>query len=499
MYNEKEESIGISCKVNNISIKHQRISSLYNQCNFKEEKKEKFIEEYKKLNNNWYNKIKDKTNYCNINKEEKNVMFIDFNNLVKKYLKQIKNIKCYYDFLISYEKIFVIKYDNKKQQITIINYLNINDAKKISKIEVDNNYINLEFDNKIKIKMRLHTASKSITKSLSLKYDTKIVNTEKIFSEKVFNLQNKKDPNEYKSVLRYPGGKSKAIKILEKYVPLNIDELYSPFIGGGSFELYMIGKNNLKVYTNDKFKPLYIFWNSLKNNKKELVNKVKEIHPITKESFNNYKEKIKDDSLSDLDMGSYYFAINRSSFSGSTTSGGFSKQSGEGRFNLSCINKLDSVNLKKIEFSNKDFVDFIKTIPKDKFIFLDPPYYLGNKSKLYGNSGNLHENFNHNKLKELLSKKDMWLLCYNDCEYIKKEYSSYKIIDAEWSYGMNKSKKSSEIIILSKKLEKLLDNKNSSEYILIEELENIDINIELDKNFKKSKKSKSKNKIKNNN
>jgi hypothetical protein len=146
LYKEKEKSIGISCKVNNISIKHQRISSLCNQCNIKEEKKQKFIVEHKKLNDNWFNKIKDKINYCNIDKEEKNTMFIEFNNLVKKYLKQIKNVKYYYDFLISYNKIFVIKYDSKKKQVVVLNYLNVNEPKKTSKIEVNNNYINLEFD-----------------------------------------------------------------------------------------------------------------------------------------------------------------------------------------------------------------------------------------------------------------------------------------------------------------------------------------------------------------
>ena len=38
----------------------------------------------------------------------------------------------------------------------------------------------------------------------------------------------------------------------------------------------------------------------------------------------------------------------------------------------------------------------------------------------------------------------------NYCEYIKNLYKDYLIIDVNWSYGMNKSKASSEIIIISK-------------------------------------------------
>ena len=41
-------------------------------------------------------------------------------------------------------------------------------------------------------------------------------------------------------------------------------------------------------------------------------------------------------------------------------------------------------------------------------------------------------------------------MTYNNCDYIRNLYKDYIIIDANWSYGMNASKKSSEIIIISK-------------------------------------------------
>lgn len=72
------------------------------------------------------------------------------------------------------------------------------------------------------------------------------------------------------------------------------------------------------------------------------------------------------------------------------------------------------------------------------------------QSKLYGNNGDMHENFNHDLLYNLIKTKNNWLITYNNCEYIKNLYKDYLIIDVIWSYGMNKSKSSSEIIILSK-------------------------------------------------
>ena len=80
--------------------------------------------------------------------------------------------------------------------------------------------------------------------------------------------------------------------------------------------------------------------------------------------------------------------------------------------------------------------------------FLDPPYYLEGKSRLYGNNGDMHEDFNHKMLYDHVTKYDQWIITYNDCEYIRELYKDYKILDVNWSYGMNKSKKSSEIVII---------------------------------------------------
>ena len=62
----------------------------------------------------------------------------------------------------------------------------------------------------------------------------------------------------------------------------------------------------------------------------------------------------------------------------------------------------------------------------------------------------MHENFNHTLLYEVIKTKKNWLITYNNCEYIKNLYKDYLIIGVNWSYGMNKSKSSSEIIIISK-------------------------------------------------
>ena len=54
------------------------------------------------------------------------------------------------------------------------------------------------------------------------------------------------------SPLRYPGGKTRACKIIDDIIMRHFDislfnTLYSPFFGGGSFEFYFQNKYNYKI------------------------------------------------------------------------------------------------------------------------------------------------------------------------------------------------------------------------------------------------------------
>lgn len=257
------------------------------------------------------------------------------------------------------------------------------------------------------------------------------------------------------SPLRYPGGKTRACKILNKILEQNFNMktvgiMISPFFGGGSFEFYCQNKYGFPIVANDRFIPLCNFWICAKNKNKELCQELRERRPDTsKELFLKYRSEIMD-LVNPLMQATYYFIINRCSFSGSTLSGGFSAESSKKRFTSSSIDRLENLNLTNINFYNEDFIDFLNMeFSNNSIIFLDPPYYLEKDSKLYGEKGDLHANFNHEKLFQIISKKKNWIMTYNNCEFIRNLYKDFKIIDIVWSYGMNKSKKSSEIVIVS--------------------------------------------------
>lgn len=265
------------------------------------------------------------------------------------------------------------------------------------------------------------------------------------------------------SPLRYPGGKTRACKILdailrEHFDVQEFDTIVSPFFGGGSFEFYLQNKYNYSILANDKFTPLYHFWKTCKYNNAELCEELyKKLDQISsKEEFKIIRNKIMVEE-NDILQSIMYFIINRCSFSGATLSGGFSLEASKKRFTSSSIKKIGNLDLTRFTIYNLDFKDFIETISTHatsstdshrNILFLDPPYYLENGSKLYGNNGDMHETFDHMLLYKCLSKEKNWIMTYNNCDYIKELYKNYKIIETSWSYGMNRSKESSEIVII---------------------------------------------------
>ena len=56
-------------------------------------------------------------------------------------------------------------------------------------------------------------------------------------------------------------------------------------------------------------------------------------------------------------------------------------------------------------------------------------------------------------------------MSYNNNEDIEKWYSDFEIIPLEWKYGMNSSKESNEILIVSKREVKVCMKKIRGRYI----------------------------------
>jgi DNA adenine methylase len=256
------------------------------------------------------------------------------------------------------------------------------------------------------------------------------------------------------SPLRYPGGKFRARKLLYSFVPPNTTRVLSPFFGGGSFELFLTNKN-IRVFGFDGFKPLSNFWEHLLADPKKLASTIRSFGRVASPQFKEMQAYLTTNmnTVSSVDDAAKFFIVNRCSFSGATLSGGYSQASMETRFTPSSIMRVENfvdplLTVRQALFEESLSTKTLREIKPD-LLFLDPPYLLEKtKNVLYGVGGDLHKTFDHQKLMNLVAASNIpFLLTYNDSPQIREMYKNYNIVEAQWAYGMNATKKSSEIFI----------------------------------------------------
>ena len=259
--------------------------------------------------------------------------------------------------------------------------------------------------------------------------------------------------NLIKSPLRYPGGKSRAVEKIYEYIKLiGTKTLCSPFIGGGSLEIYC-AQMGMKVYGYDNFQPLVDFWQELLKDPQKLADAVEKYNP-GKFSEDEYKKLQKNDlkSKNPFNNATKFYVLNRTSYSGNPNAVGMAKErKSDGKIDINprfTISSIDRLRNFKVENLSVEFMDFKKSIPKHKkdLLYLDPPYLI--ESKLYGR-GNLQKDFDHEGLVKILKKRGRWILSYNESSAIKEMYDGFQFEYPEWTYSMAKNKKSREVLIIS--------------------------------------------------
>lgn len=245
-----------------------------------------------------------------------------------------------------------------------------------------------------------------------------------------------------KSLLRYPGGKTRGVDAIVQFFPPDLKEVCSPFFGGGSLELYLASKG-IKVHGYDVFKPLVEFWECVIKSPKQLADIVQTYYPLQRDTFYDL-QKTQTRFRTKIERAAVYYVLNRSSFSGATLSGGMSPQ--HPRFTLSSIQRVRDFYNPNFEVKKSDFKRSIKE-HANTFLYLDPPYLI--ESALYGKKGDTHKDFDHNSLCEILKERSNWILSYNDCDKIREMYAAFKMLSPSWKYGMSNNKSSREILIFS--------------------------------------------------
>lgn len=275
-----------------------------------------------------------------------------------------------------------------------------------------------------------------------------------------------------KSPLRYPGGKSRAIQRMKLLLPEEFDEYREPFVGGGSFFIYLKQiRPDPRIWINDLNEELYWFWIYAQKDSEKLAKEVSKIRNRRKNGQNLFDDMANANvnTLTEIERAVRFFVLNRITFSGVVESGGYSQLAFESRFTDSSIERVSKLGalLDGVKITHLDYRELLHDGDKTIFTFLDPPYFKATKSKLYGKNGILHTGFNHEEFaQEMKQCKHSWLITYDDSPEIRENFSFAKIYEWELQYGMNnykqgKAEKGNELFIANYDLPNLSQKKNT--------------------------------------
>jgi len=295
-----------------------------------------------------------------------------------------------------------------------------------------------------------------------------------------------------KTPIRYAGGKTRAIKHIIPYFPTDLTNVISPFMGGGSLEVYLTNLN-INVHGFDIFKPLVTFWDEMINDNQNFVNFLRTIEP-TAENYKVVKDKLvnweytqemlkgwKTDfyirknpiTLTPVEIASYYYFNHNTSYGPGYLGWPSSVYLTQAKWNK-MIDDISKFNGSKLQVSQSDFSDVITGHPND-FIYLDPPYFMGKDSdnKMHAaiypmkNIPVHHEGFNHELLRDLLhSHPGKFIMSYNNCETIREYYKDFRLEYPTWNYSMGNGETR---IGENRTREGIVNHKESHEILIIKE------------------------------
>ena len=249
----------------------------------------------------------------------------------------------------------------------------------------------------------------------------------------------------YKTPLRYPGGKSRALSKLFQFIPdlKDYTEFREPFLGGGSVAIE-IGKRypHIDIWVNDLYEPLYNFWKILQSDGQKLRDiliQLKQRHSdpsSAKQLFLDAKDYLAKPVGNSIDRAVSFYVVNKCSFSGLTESSAFSKQASESNFSVNGIEKLPeySLMIKKWKITNLSYEHMLSD-EEETYIYLDPPYEI--KSNLYGRKGDMHKGFDHDELATICDKSTSpILISYNSSQLIRDRFDGWTVAEFAHTYTM---------------------------------------------------------------
>ena len=243
---------------------------------------------------------------------------------------------------------------------------------------------------------------------------------------------------EINSPFRYAGGKFYARKLIIEHIPEH-DFYIEPFAGGASiFFAKAKVKNN---WLNDIDKDLINCLTIIRDFPEKLIERLKD-EKATKERHGYFKNEFKPKSK--LDRAVRWFYLNRTSYSGIMNMQNCYWGYGE-KYSMRPENwprniLRTSEKLQGVKLTYLDFDDLIKEVPKNSFLFIDPPYFNADQDKFYACSFKKDDHFRLAKILKKHSKRIKFLVTYDNSPEVRDLYDwVIDMHEREWNYTISRT------------------------------------------------------------
>ena len=272
---------------------------------------------------------------------------------------------------------------------------------------------------------------------------------------------------DFKTPLRYPGGKQRLSPFIEEIIQENsINECHyvEPFAGGAGVGIQLLLTKKVKeIHLNDSDFGIYSFWHSVINKPEELCKMISSAS-MTVDEWRKRKDIVKKcDRRRILEIGFSVFFLNRCNRSGVLSAGviGGLDQSGnykmDARFNRNdLIRRIEAIvrykdNIHLTNFDAEYYIqNYIPNLPQNTLLYLDPPYYEKG-SELYLNA---YKKTDHARISQVIQTeiKHNWVLSYDGVPDIVNLYKKRRYFLYDLQYSAAKVYKGKEIFVFADKL-----------------------------------------------
>ena len=242
-----------------------------------------------------------------------------------------------------------------------------------------------------------------------------------------------------KPIVKYQGGKTRELPLIDKIKPAAFSRIVEPFCGGAAVSFYY-GIDCLLNDINPMLINLYKVIQS--ENYSHVQNRINELKTFDHDALEPVYYAARDTinnpiNHSDIIQAIDYIVVRQLCFSG------MERYNKDGKFNVPFghYQKM-GCNLSpehhrflsdKAVIKSEDAIDIINECNEDDWIFLDPPYL----ERLGYTTGDGGDDLHTRLVEAMKTTKAKWLFIHSDCDFYRDNLSEFDIQTKAFRYAQN--------------------------------------------------------------